>query len=154
MFKEMRRKNREISKEEVIKILEQGEYGTVATVDENGYPYSLPLSYVYYKDCIYFHCAREGKKLSNIDKNNKVSFSVVGDTELMPSKFSTKYESVVVFGKAHKSQDEEKELALLKLIEKYSPNFLEEGKAYIEKAKDMTTVIKIDIEHLTGKSIK
>ena len=154
MFKEMRRKNREISKEEVIKILEQGEYGTVATVDENGYPYSLPLSYVYYKDCIYFHCAREGKKLSNIDKNNKVSFSVVGDTELMPSKFSTKYESVVVFGKAHKSQDEEKELALLKLIEKYSPNFLEEGKAYIEKAKDITTVIKIDIEHLTGKSIK
>ena len=154
MFKEMRRKNREISKEEIIKILEQGEYGTVATVDENGYPYSLPLSYVYYKDCIYFHCAREGKKLSNIDKNNKVSFSVVGDTELMPSKFSTKYESVIVFGKAHKSQDEEKELALLKLIEKYSPNFLEEGKAYIEKAKDMTTVIKIDIEHLTGKSIK
>ena len=72
----------------------------------------------------------------------------------MPSKFSTKYESVVVFGKAHKSQDEEKELALLKLIEKYSPNFLEEGKAYIEKAKDITTVIKIDIEHLTGKSIK
>ena len=154
MFKEMRRKNREISKEEIIKILEQGEYGTVATVDENGYPYSLPLSYVYYKDCIYFHCAREGKKLSNIDKNNKVSFSVIGDTELMPSKFSTKYESVIVFGKAHKSQDEEKELALLKLIEKYSPNFLEEGKAYIGKAKDMTTVIKIDIEHLTGKSIK
>ncbi len=154
MFKEMRRKNREISKEEIIKILEQGEYGTVATVDENGYPYSLPLSYVYYKDCIYFHCAREGKKLSNIDKNNKVSFSVVGNTELMPSKFSTKYESVIVFGKAHKSQNEEKELALLKLIEKYSPNFLEEGKAYIEKAKDITTVIKIDIEHLTGKSNK
>ncbi|MDU1538055.1 MAG: hypothetical protein E6902_00415 [Paeniclostridium sordellii] len=45
-------------------------------------------------------------------------------------------------------------MALLKLIEKYSPEFLQEGKLYILRAKDATSVMKISIEHMTGKAIK
>ncbi|MGL5751241.1 MAG: pyridoxamine 5'-phosphate oxidase family protein, partial [Paraclostridium sp.] len=119
-----------------------------------GYPYSTPLSYVYHNNAIYFHCATQGQKLININSNSKVSFSIVGDTEVLPSQFSTKYESVIIFGNGTLVEGEEKEIALLKLIEKYSKEFLETGAKYISKAKDVTTVIKIDIEHITGKAIR
>ncbi|CEO28886.1 pyridoxamine 5'-phosphate oxidase family protein [Paraclostridium sordellii] len=154
MFKEMRRKKRELELNDIEKILENGEYGNLATVSENGYPYSLPISYVYYDDSIYFHCAKKGHKLDNIVYNKKVSFSVVGDTEVLPDKFSTKYESVIIFGEAVEVYKEEKEIVLLKLIEKYSKDFLEEGKKYISKAKDATNIVKIKIIHITGKGIR
>jgi uncharacterized protein len=72
----------------------------------------------------------------------------------LPIKFSTKYKSVIAFGSANEIDREEKEMALLKLIEKYSPEFLEEGKLYISRAKDATSVIKISIDHMTGKTIQ
>ncbi|MBC6003216.1 pyridoxamine 5'-phosphate oxidase family protein [Paeniclostridium sp. NSJ-45] len=155
MFRQMRRQNRKIEiKEEIDQILNKGEYGTLATIGENGYPHSVPISYVYYEKCIYFHSAKVGHKIDNIKNHEKVSFNVVGDTEVLPSKFSTKYESVIAFGIATEIDGEEKEMALLKLIEKYSPEFLQEGKLYISRAKDATSVMKISIEHMTGKAIK
>ena len=106
----------------------------------------------YYDNCIYFHGAKEGNKLKNIAQNNKVSFCVVTDTEVLPSEFSTKYKSVIVFGTASEAADDLKEPVLFELIKKYSPEFLEEGKKYIQKAKDHTKIIKIDIHHMTGKA--
>ena len=151
MFKEMRRKNRELINEDIEKILLNGEYGTLSMIGDNGYPYCVPLSYVYHKGSIFFHCAHEGYKLQNIKENNKVAFNVVVDTEVLPDKFSTKYKSVSIFGEASEVNGEEKEAALLQLIEKYSKDFIEQGKKYIANAKASTTVIKISINHMTGK---
>jgi len=151
MFKEIRRKDREITKEEIKEILATGEYGFLSTISDNGYPYVVPLSFVYYDNSIYFHCATEGQKLDNINQNDKVSFCVVTDTELLPEKFSTKYKSVVVFGLASEVEDDLKEDVLFKLIDKYSSQFLVEGNKYIKGAKDKTKVVKIDIQHITGK---
>jgi len=152
MFKEMRKKNREIFNEQLEEILIHGEYGTLSTISENGYPYIVPLSYVYYEKCIYFHCAKEGHKLENIKQNNKVSFCVVTDTEVLPSKFSTKYKSIIAFGTASEVTDDLKEIILTELIDKYSHDFLEEGKKYITKAQAHTQIIKINIQHITGKA--
>lgn len=152
MFKEMRKKNREIFNEKLEEILIRGEYGTLSTISENGYPYIVPLSYVYYEKCIYFHCAKEGHKLENIKQNNKVSFCVVTDTKVLPSKFSTKYKSIIAFGTASEVTDDLKEIILTELIDKYSHDFLEEGKKYIKKAQAHTTIIKIKIQHMTGKA--
>lgn len=151
-FKEMRKKEREIGNEEIVKILEEGEYGVLATIGANGYPYSVPLSYVYKDNSIYFHCAKEGNKLENIELNNKVSFCIVGKTEVLPEKFSTKYESVIIYGTAEYVQGEEKENALEGIIIKYSKEFIEQGKEYIKRAKDKTNVIKINIEKVSGKA--
>ena len=107
------------------------------------------LYHEYYGDMLHFI-----QYIDNIKNHEKVSFNVVGDTEVLPSKFSTKYESVIAFGIATEIDGEEKEMALLKLIEKYSPEFLQEGKLYISRAKDATSVMKISIEHMTGKAIK
>ena len=151
MFKEMRRKDRELINEDIEKILLTGEYGILSTIGNNGYPYCVPLSYVYHDGSIYFHCAHEGYKLQSIKANNKVAFNIVLDTEVLPGKFSTKYESVTIFGRANIVQGEEKEVTLLQLIEKYSKKFIEQGKKYIDNAKDSTTVVKISIDHKTGK---
>lgn len=152
MFREMRKKSREIFADNIADILKTAEYGTLATVDENGIPYATPLSYVYFDNAIYFHSSPYGHKLDNIANNSKVSFCVVTDTEITPEKFSTKYKSVIAFGTASWVIGTVKNAALMEFIKKYSPQYLEKGKDYIEKAKAATTVIKIEIEHLTGKA--
>ncbi|MGF7060310.1 pyridoxamine 5'-phosphate oxidase family protein [Brassicibacter mesophilus] len=152
MFKEMRKAERKITDLESYEILENGEYGVLSTIGTNGYAYGVPVSYVLLNNCIYFHCATEGSKLENISTNNKVSFCVIGKTEILPEKFSTKYESVIIFGKAVEVYNEEKEDALEAIINKYSRDYLEVGKTYINTSKNKTKVIKIIVEHITGKA--
>ena len=152
MFREIRRKDRKLETIEAVAILKKCQYGVLSTVGENGYAYGVPLSFVYINDSIYFHCALEGTKLDNIQTNNKVSFCVVGDTMTLPDKFSTNYESVVIFGKAVEVYEAEKNEALLAFIDKYSSQYMESGKEYIKNAGDKAKVIKICIESITGKA--
>jgi len=152
MFKEMRRNDRSIDTENAIKLLELAQYGVLSTVGENGYAYGVPLNYAYHEGSIYFHCAVEGSKLDNILYNNRVSFCVVGDSESIPDKFSYRYESAIVFGQSLEVFDQEKEDALLAIIQKYSGDFMEKGMDYIKKGSAQTKVLKINIEHITGKA--
>jgi nitroimidazol reductase NimA-like FMN-containing flavoprotein (pyridoxamine 5'-phosphate oxidase superfamily) len=152
MFREMRKKERELNNEEAIEILKNNTYGILSTIGENGYPYGVPLSYIYFNNAIFFHGATNGHKLDNILNNNKVSFCVVGETHILPDKFSTEYESTIVFGKAFEVFDDEKNAALLEIINKYSSDYIEQGKEYIQRASKATKVIKIEIDHISGKA--
>ena len=151
IMREMRRKDKEIGTGEAIKLLTECEYGVLSTVGNDGQPYGVPLNYAYKNDCIYFHCALKGHKIDNIDNNPAVSFCVVGNTKVLPSEFSTEYVSAVAFGTASVLQGTERYNALLLLLEKFSPEFMEEGKKYIEKLDKVTKVIKIEIQHISGK---
>ncbi|MCP3874253.1 MAG: pyridoxamine 5'-phosphate oxidase family protein [Desulfobacteraceae bacterium] len=150
----MRRKDRLIPNSEAFSILEKGEYGILSTVSPNNEPYGVPLNYCLIGDCIYFHCALEGSKINNITYNPNVSFCVVGNTEVLPEKFSTKFESCIVQGYAHESFAEEKQKAIEGLIHKYSESYKSEGLKYIEKLKDKTKVFKIAINTISGKARK
>jgi nitroimidazol reductase NimA-like FMN-containing flavoprotein (pyridoxamine 5'-phosphate oxidase superfamily) len=152
MMREIRRKDRVMEQEKMIKVLENQAYGILSTVDANGQPYGLPLSYVYKNGIIYFHSATEGHKLENLQENSKVSFCVVGQTCVIPDKFTTDYESVIAFGEAVETDDEEKKEVLMEILLKYSPDFLEKGKLYIQNAAHKTKVYKIKIDHMTGKA--
>lgn len=154
MFREMRRKDKQLSIEESIEILKNNEVGVLSTICENGYPYGIPLNYVYYNNSIYFHGAKAGQKFDNIDSCSKASFCVYCDVELISDEFDTNYKSVVIFGKASEAGEEEKAEALLELIKKYSGEFIEKGKNYIDKSKNAARVYKIEIEHMTGKAQK
>ena len=147
----MRRKDKELDIDDATRLLIKCKYGILSTVDNNGQPYGVPLNYVYKNGKIYFHCALNGHKIENIKKNPKVSFCVIGNAKVLPSKFSTEYKSAVVFGTASEVQGKERYNALLWLLEKYSPEFIEEGKNYINKQDQATKVIKVCIEHMTGK---
>ena len=148
----MRRKDKAMQDGAIIGLLQNGEYGVLSTVDGNEQPYGVPLNYVLMNNCIYFHCALEGHKLDNLAANPKVSFCVVGRTKVLPAEFSTEFESVIVFGRASLIEGEERYQALNALIEKYSPEFVSEGSAYIEKFDSQTNLVRIEIQHMTGKA--
>lgn len=136
---------------EAQELLQQGEYGILSTVDSEGQPYGTPLNYASVAGIIYIHCATTGTMLQNIASNAKVCFTVVGKTQVLPDKFATNYESVIVFGTAALIEGSEKNTALEQLLFKYSPAFLESGREYIVKSQANTVAIKITIDQLTGK---
>jgi hypothetical protein len=153
-MKELRRKDRAITEEEAIALLNKAEYGVLSTVTENGEPYGVPLNFCVIDHCIYFHCAVEGRKIDNIKQNKSVSFCAVGNTEILPDKFGTKYESVIVSGEVEEVFDMNKQLVLEGLLHKYSPEFIDKGIKYIEDLKEKTRVFKITTNKLTGKARK
>ncbi|WP_459768164.1 pyridoxamine 5'-phosphate oxidase family protein [Alkaliphilus crotonatoxidans] len=147
----MRKESREIATEAAKEILYSGEVGVLSTVDEAGQPYGVPVNYASDHEYIYFHCALEGHKLDNIKGNNRVCFTVYGSNQVIPDRFTSTYESVVVFGTAEEITGDRKIRALELLVEKYSPGFITAGKQYIERAHDKTCVLAIKMEHITGK---
>ncbi len=153
-MKEMRRKDRAVAREEAMEILKKAEYGILSTVTENGRPYGVPLNYCVIDSGIFIHCAVEGQTVDNILKNKSVSFCVVGNTRILPDKFSTEYESVIVEGEIEEVFDEGKQTALEGLLYKYSPEYIQKGKIYIEKSRQETRVFMIAINKVTGKARK
>lgn len=151
-MREMRRNDRQMAQAEAEALLLDGEYGVLAVLGDEDYPYAVPLSYAYEDGVIYFHSAMEGHKLDGLRRHSKVSFSVVGDTEALPGKFSTNYESVIAFGQAVELEGEEKQIALMALIRKYAPAFLEKGERYVNHSGKDSIVVKVTIDHMTGKA--
>lgn len=151
---EIRRRDRAITKDEALSILNSAEYGVLSTASVEALPYGIPLSFCYINGCIYFHCAMEGRKIDNLESNENVSFCAVGKTEIMSSKFGTKYESVILSGVATEVFNDEKQLALEGLVLKYSYEFIESGAKYIDALTHKTRVFKIVADNITGKSRK
>ena len=155
MFKEMRRKNQQLSKSEAEEVLRRCSSGVLAVHGNDGYPYGVPLSYSYENGEVYFHCALEGHKLDAIRENEKVSFCVIDRDEVSPSEFTTVYRSVIVFGKAEIVSDEgERMQAFRSLIDKYSKGYEKEGEIEIKNTGKMAGIVKITIDHITGKAEK
>lgn len=148
----VRRTDREITIDEARGILVNAEYGVLSTVDREGQPYGVPLSFVYRDNAIYFHSALNGHKLDNIGHNAKVCFSAVGRTKILPDQFATEYESAIAFGIASEIDGSKRNDALLWLLEKYCPDYLEQGKQYIGQKDLATKVIRIEISHISGKA--
>lgn len=135
-----------------MEVLLKCEYGILSTMGD-GYPYAVPMSYVVANNKIYIHGTCEsGEKTKNIHNNPKVCFTVVGNTEVLPSQFATKYESVVVLGTASLCEGSNKEMALEKFLDKYSSEYKEAGTKYIKAAIDKVSVYEISIDMITGKA--
>ena len=147
----IRRKDREISEEDARQLLANGEYGVLSTVGADGLPYGVPLNYVYRAGEICFHSAPEGRKVEHLTAGAPASFCVVGATELLPEKFSTRYESAIASGEIRELEGEEKIQALGWLVEKYAPEFLPQGKSYIAQGEGKTRVFALCVRHITGK---
>lgn len=148
----MRRIDRAVSEAEARTLLASAEYGVLSMASTDAEPYGIPLNFALEGDYLYFHCALEGKKIDLLNQNPRVSICAVGKTELIPSGFSTKYESVIATGTVERVEGDDKRKGLMLLIEKYSPQYVPEGKAYIEKLFDATAVFRIRIDGVTGKA--
>lgn len=157
-MREMRRQDRKLGSEEILEILNNGEYGVLATVTDEGKPYSIPLSYAFDKDChiIYMHCSADGgQKIDNLRLHPDVCFTVVNNTELMPEKFATKYWSANVFGTVAIIEDgPEKQKGIEAILRKYSPRHVEKGLKYIEGSIHKIYILRLEIREASGKARK
>jgi nitroimidazol reductase NimA-like FMN-containing flavoprotein (pyridoxamine 5'-phosphate oxidase superfamily) len=154
MFTQMRRQDRELTPSETEDILTQGSYGVLSINGGDDYAYGVPLSYVYQGAIIYFHCALEGKKLTRIRQDNRVSFCVVGEAIPMTDKYSMRYKSIIAFGRVREVDGEEKMAALLALVAKYAcdQEYLAKGKEHAVNNLAKTVVLRMDLERLSGKA--
>ena len=155
MFREMRRGRQALSGPETLEILERNTSGTLAVLGDGGYPYAVPLSYVYYGGRLYFHCARSGHKLDAVRACDKASFCVIDRDEVLPEKFTTKYRSAIVFGRVREiTEPAEIEGIMRALAGKYSPREGEEAFQHEMRTSGTLCVLALEIEHLSGKQGK
>lgn len=155
MFRELVRKNKELSKDECIKILIQEKRGVLSVIGDNGYPYGMPMNHFYNKedDAIYFHCGNVGHRLDSIKKSNKVSFCVYDSGFKKENHWELNFKSVIVFGTVQIIDDKN---FITKIITKLSHKFTQDDN-YIQKeiqsALHRTLLLKLNIEHICGKSV-
>lgn len=153
MKRKMRRSDRLMKFEDALDLLMKADYGVLSSVDAEGQPYGVPVNFVFDGDkSIYFHTAKEGHKLDNLINNPKVCFTIVGNVEVMGWKFTTAYESVILFGVASLVEGNEKHHALHRLALKFSMDYMDEFENEIERLMQSTTVVKITIDHMSGKA--
>ena len=153
MFREMRRKKQELSRADSEALLQKGQCGVLALSGDEGYPYAVPISYVFADGKLYFHSALTGHKIDAVRANDKASFCVIDQNELHPESFTTYFRSVIAFGRARILEDDgEKRAALMRIAEKYGSEGDAEG---LQKEVDITLaracLMELTIEHLTGK---
>lgn len=148
----MRRFKQALTDLEVEELFTQGKTGVLALVDEDLWPYALPLNYVFHDDHIYFHGAPKGHKMEAIVNNPKASFCVVDQDDIISQRFTTRYSSAIAFGTMRIVEDpKEKNDALIWLCDKYCP--LESQEAVLKEMEESphVCILALDIDYATGK---
>ena len=149
----MRRKDRERDEGFAYGAIQACEYASLATVNEDGTPYCIPISPVVVGRDIYFHCAVQGKKLDNILRNSAVCLSAVGFSRTLSEKNTVAYESAVASGCCEVVSDETEKIQALKAVgEKYAGGYRENVENSIARHIHNTCVCKIVVEEITGKA--
>ena len=151
-FRAMRRKRQQLSEEESIEILRKATAGTLALLGDGGYPYAVPISYVYANGKLYFHSALSGHKVDAIRNFDKASFCVIEKDDVQPERYTTFFRSVIAFGRIHIIEEEQEKLETARLLgDRYNPNQEEALQKELEHGFTRMLMIRFDIEHLTGK---
>lgn len=152
----MRRARQQLSQEETVAILERNSHGVLALAGDGGYPYAVPLSYVYADGKIYFHCARSGHKIDAIKRDPRVSFCVIDLDDVVPADFTTIFRSAIVFGKIRiLESDDEKRAALEVLSDKYCASEpISARDAEISRGLPRLLMLEMTVEAMSGKHSK
>lgn len=151
----MRRKDREMGKEFALAVLDKAQWMTMAMTDGAGKPYCVPVSLVRDGETLILHSAMEGEKAEALRARPWVCVTAVGETHVVPEKYTTEYESAVVRGPVREVTDPaEKRAALWTLTKRYCPDHLAQFDRLVEGSLQRTAVFRISIAELTGKRKK
>ncbi len=149
----IRRKDRALDGAETLHLLQEAEWGVLATVDAEGWPYAVPMNHAVVGGALILHCATVGHKLANLAFNPKVSYCAVTQAETLPLELATRYASVIIFGRAELLTDEgEKRAALRALGLRFAIGHPDLVEREIDKDLFRTAVVRIRIERATGKA--
>lgn len=153
MFRGMRRFKQQISNEDCIRLLKTEPRGVLSVFGEDGYPYGIPMNFVYHEGRLYFHCAAEGHKIDAIKNNNRVSFCVLDKGYRREGEWALNINSVVIFGTILFVGDKDRKIETLRLLgNKYDPS-PEHVEREIEKYIDRVCMLELQIDHMTGKLV-
>jgi uncharacterized protein len=148
----VRRSDKELTnRKDIDDVLERARICHLALC-RDGVPYVVPLNYGYADNCLYFHSAREGRKIDTLRSNNIVSFTTYVDESLLESdiacSWGTKYRSIIGEGKAYLVDDKAgKEAALRIIMRHYSSRDFTFDPVRVDKI----VIIKVEIASITGK---
>lgn len=149
----MRRKDREISADEALIVADKCEWAVVSMITPENEPYCVAVTIARIDNSLYFHCAKEGKKVECLRNEPKVCVLCIGDTCIQSDKFTTLYESAIIKGTAHEiTEDYEKIEALRAICLRHTPDNMSQFDEAIEHSLSRTAIWRIDIEQITGKA--
>lgn len=152
MFRAMKKRQQELSEQDCIKILNQATSGVLAVDGDDGYPYAVPLSFMYDDGTIIFHGAKTGHKIDAVTKNPKASFCIIAQDHVIPEQTTTDYRSLIAFGKVRIVEGtDEKRKAIEGMCEKYCPGRRAHWGSIIEGMMTQLCIFKLEIEYMTGK---
>jgi nitroimidazol reductase NimA-like FMN-containing flavoprotein (pyridoxamine 5'-phosphate oxidase superfamily) len=155
MFRELIRKDKELPFDECIKILTSEKRGVLSVLGDNGYPYGMPMNHFYNEDdgFIYFHCGNSGHRLDSLKNHNKVSFCVYDSGSQKENHWALNFNSVIIFGYIEIIEDK---TLIKEITTKLSHKFTQDEnyiQTEIKSALHRTLLLKLNIEHICGKSV-
>jgi len=152
----LKRKDKEItSPEEMQAIIKRGQY-TVIALCHNDEPYLVTMNYGYdeKKNALYFHAALEGQKLEFIEHNPDACATIIEDLGYKPGECDHSYRTVVIRGSISVVADlDEKKHGLDIMIDHLERSPSETKKKFLknDSTYDTVTILRLDIEDITGK---
>ena len=153
-FRTMRRFKQQLTDTECKAILEGGYRGFLAVNGEEGFPYAIPMNFLYYDNHIYFHSAVSGHKIDAIIKNSKACFTIIDEPIKEKNDWWFHVRSVVCFGTVSiVNKEEERMIRLRQFGEKYFPEGYDIN-AELQHNAARTALLDFSIEHMTGKQVK
>ena len=155
MFRELHRKNKEISVDECISLLKSEKRGVLSVVGDGGYPYGMPMNHYYSDDGnIYFHCGRVGHRLDALENCNKVCFCVYDNGIKNGNEWALTIKSVIVFGRVEIIDNTD---VVTDISDKLSRKFTDD-EAYIKNEIECfaheTLILKLTPKHICGKRVE
>ena len=147
----MRRKDRALEREAALRILDQTEWMTLSMTQPDGTPYAVPVNMTRAGEWLYFHCAREGKKIDCLRACPQVCVTAVGHARVIPEQYTTEYESAVVFGTAEEVLEEAARWEGLRVFsQKFRPEPEEEFRAQNRGCFSQTALSRRNPAWLSG----
>ena len=156
MFREITRIKQKISEEECRKILKEEKRGVLSVITPEGYPYGMPIDHYYDEEenCLYFHTGKKGHRNDCLKENNRVSYCVYDQGQRNEGEWALHFQSVICFGRIEEVEDYEKGMDIARRL---SAKFTDDT-AYVEddirRNGHRTLILKLNIEHMTGKSVE
>ena len=155
MFRKIRKVKNELSPDATKEVLKKAPRGVLALHGDDGYPYGLPLNYVYDEEnqALYFHGTKTGYKIDCIDKNPKACFTAILEEGISEDGWSKNVSSVITYGLVEEIEDLDfARNAMIKLAGKYYPNkeLIDEN---MKASFKNTKMLAFHITYMTGKKV-
>lgn len=156
MFRELSRKNKQLSAEECIRILKTEKRGVLSVNGDGGYPYGTPMNHWYNEEDgkLYFHCGNGGHRMDALRKDNRASFCVYDEGYRNPGEWALNIKSVIVFGTVEVVNEPDR---IVDITTKISHKFTQDDAyiaAEIRQHAHRTLLLVLTPEHICGKQVQ